>query len=58
MVTEKLPIPQNNKYTSFKNKEVEPVGPAKINIYQSNNYRKDLSWLVSMMSQGFKRGSK
>ena len=25
--------------------EVEPVEPLQINIYQSNTYRKDLSWL-------------
>ena len=30
---------------SFQNKEVEPVQPVQINIYQSNAYRKDLSWL-------------
>ena len=27
------------------NKEVEPVEPVQMNIYQSNTYRKDLSWL-------------
>ena len=27
------------------NKEVEPVQPVQMNIYQSNTYRKDLSWL-------------
>ena len=26
-------------------KDVEPVGPVLMNIYQSNTYRKDLSWL-------------
>ena len=26
-------------------KKVEPVQPVHINIYQSNAYRKDLSWL-------------
>ena len=30
---------------SFQNKEVESVQPVQINIYQSNIYRKDLSWL-------------
>ena len=25
--------------------EVEPVEPVQMNIYQSNTYRKDLSWL-------------
>ena len=38
-------IYQNNKYTSLKNKEVEPVKPVQMNINQSNTYRKDLSWL-------------
>ena len=27
------------------NKEVEPVEPVQMNMYQSNTYRKDLSWL-------------
>ena len=27
------------------NKEVEPVEPVQIHIYQSNTYRKGLSWL-------------
>ena len=27
------------------NKEVEPLEPVQINIYQSNIHRKDLSWL-------------
>ena len=27
------------------NKEVEPVEPVQMNIYQNNTYRKDLSWL-------------
>ena len=27
------------------NKETEPVQPVQINIYQSNSYRKNLSWL-------------
>ena len=26
-------------------KELEPAGPAQMKIYQSNTYRKDLSWL-------------
>ena len=26
-------------------KEVEPVEPVQMNIYQSNTYRRDLSWL-------------
>ena len=36
-------ICQNNEYTSLK--EVEPVGPVHMNIYQSITYGKDLSWL-------------
>ena len=28
------------------NKEVEPVEPVEMNIYQSNIYRKDLNWLL------------
>ena len=27
------------------NNEVEPTEPVQINIYSSNTYRKDLSWL-------------
>ena len=41
MVTEK----QNNVWTCHKNEEVKAVQPAKINIYRSNTYKKDLSWL-------------
>ena len=29
---------------SLENKEMEPVEPIQMNIYQSNTYRKDLSW--------------
>ena len=36
-------IYQNNKQTSFEKKEVEPVQPVQMNIYQSNTYTKDLS---------------
>ena len=43
MVTEKS-CNQNNEQTSLKKKEVEPVEPVLKNIYQSNTYRKDLSW--------------
>ena len=32
-------------YNVLKNKEVEPAEPVQMNIYQSNTYRKDLSWL-------------
>ena len=31
--------------TFLENKEVEPVEPVQMNIYQSNACRKDLSWL-------------
>ena len=34
---------QNNEWTTL-NKEVEPVEPVQMDIYQSNTYRKDLSW--------------
>ena len=34
----------NNKQTSLKKKEVEPAEPVLKNIYQSNTYRKNLSW--------------
>ena len=44
MVTENHAIYQNNKYTSLEEKEVETVKPVLKNIYQSNTYRKDLSW--------------
>ena len=36
---------QNNEWTSLKKKEVELVEPVQMNIYQSNTYRKGLSWL-------------
>ena len=36
---------ENNEKTSLENKEVEPVEPVQMNIYQSNTYRKDLSRL-------------
>ena len=42
MVTENRAIYLNSEMTSQKNKEVEPVKPVQINIYQSNNYIKDL----------------
>ena len=45
MVTENQAVYQNNEYTSLKNKEVEPTEPVQMNIYKSNNHRKDLSWL-------------
>ena len=38
-------IDQNNKNIPLKNKKVEQVEPVQINIHQSNNSRKDLSWL-------------
>ena len=45
MVTKNHAIYQNNVKTSLKNKEVEPVEPVQMNLYQSNTYRNDLSWL-------------
>ena len=45
MVTENYAIYQNNEYTSHKNKEVGPAEPVQVNIYQSNSYGEDLSWL-------------
>ena len=45
MVTENYAIYQNSKKTSLENKEVELVESVQMNIYQSNTYRKDLSWL-------------
>ena len=44
MVTEKS-VYQNNENTSLKNKEVKPIQPFQMNIYQVSTYRKDLSWL-------------
>ena len=41
MVTKKIyAIYQNNKWTSLKSKEVEPVEPVQMDIYQSNTYVK------------------
>ena len=37
-------IYQNNKQTSLKKKEVQPVEPVLKNTYQSNTYTEDLSW--------------
>ena len=34
----------NNEQTSLEKKEIEPVESVLKNIYQSNTYRKDLSW--------------
>ena len=34
-----------NKQTSIENKQVEPVEAVQMSIYQSNTFRKDLSWL-------------
>ena len=48
MVTEKYAIYQNNEKTSLENKEVEPIDSVHmkvIPVYQSNTYRKDLSWI-------------
>ena len=44
-MTEKSCVYQNNEQNSLEKKKVEPVEPVPKNIYQSNTYRKDLSWL-------------
>ena len=36
---------KNNECPSLMNREVKPVEPVKMNIYQSNTYRKNLSCL-------------
>ena len=38
-------IYQNYEKIFIKNKEAKPVEPVQMKIYQSNTYRKDLSWL-------------
>ena len=43
MVTKKLCNLENSEWNCNINVEVEPVQPVQINIFQSNNYRKD--WL-------------
>ena len=53
MVTQKHLIYQNNEQTSLKNKEVEPVEPLQMNIYQSNTYRKDLNVVSAIFYQIF-----
>ena len=53
MMTQKHPIYQNNEQTSLKNKEVEPVEPLQMNIYQSNTYRKDLNVVSAIFYQIF-----
>ena len=45
MVTEKSCNLSEKRADLFENKEVEPVEPVQMNIYQINTYRKDLSWL-------------
>ena len=45
MVTEKSCNLSQNELTTYKNKEMEPVAPVWMSIYQSNTYRKDFSWL-------------
>ena len=37
-------IHQNNERASQEKKDVEPLEPVLKNIYQSNTYRKDISW--------------
>ena len=38
-------IYQNNEQTFLQNKDVEQLEPVQMNIYQSNTYTKDLSFL-------------
>ena len=45
MVTEKSCSLSEQQVDIGKSKEVEPVELVQMNIYQSNAYRKDLSWL-------------
>ena len=35
----------NNEWITCRNKEVEPIKPIKMSIFQSHNFRKDLDWL-------------
>ena len=42
---QKMNFMRPKEKTSLERKEVDPVEPAQMNIYQSNTYRKDLSWL-------------
>ena len=44
MGTKKSCIYQYNEKTPLEKKEVEPVDPVQMNIYQNNTYRKDLRW--------------
>ena len=34
---------QHNEYNSLQNKEVEPVEPIQMKVYQKHTYRKNLS---------------
>ena len=38
-------IYHNDKQISLEDKEVEPAEPVQMNIYESNTYRKESSWL-------------
>ena len=42
---QKMNFMRPKEKTSLERKEVDPVEPAQMNIYQSNTYRKDLNWL-------------
>ena len=44
MVTKNHSIYQNKPPSRKRKEELEPVEPALKNIYQSNTYKKDLSW--------------
>ena len=45
MVTEKSCNLSEYWVDLLEKKELEPVEPVQMNIYQSDTYRKDLSWL-------------
>ena len=46
MVTKKRATCYNSKITFHESKNMEPVQPVQVNIYQSSIYREDLSWLL------------
>ena len=51
-------IYQNSEWTSLEKKGMEPVESVLKNIYQSNTYRKGLSWSHFDVEPIFKRSSK
>ena len=53
-------IGQNNDYTFLEKKEVEPTEPVQKNVYESDTYRKDLSWLYfndQLLIEAVKKGT-